>query len=261
MPNFILYALLAGIGVALLTGPLGSFVVWRRMAYLGDTLAHSALFGVALGLLLSINLNIAIVAVCTTLALLFVAMQHNQSLATDTLLGILAHSSLALGLVAVAIIDSPSVNLFSYMFGDLLATSTKDIALIYGVGVIVLCLLIWFWRQLLSFTVQADLAKVEGINTTFIRTLLMVLLAVVIAVAMKVVGVLLVTALLIIPAATSRRLSKTPEQMAIVSALIGCLAVCGGLAASYWLNTPTGPSIVLSATTFFVISLSKKVAI
>lgn len=257
LPSFVLNALLIGIGVALLAGPLGCFVVWRRMSYLGDTLAHSGLLGVALGLLLSININLAIVFICSALALAFVLLQHNRSLATDTLLGILAHSSLALGLIAVSMLDNARVDLYGYLFGDLLATSINDVLIIYGVCICVLSIIFIFWRQLLAITVHADLAKVEGVNVTLALTVLMLVLAIVIAIAMKVVGVLLITALLIIPAAASRHLSRSPEQMAVVASVLGIFSVIGGLASSYFWDTPTGPSIVLTAGLLFIISLSK----
>ncbi|MGH1471998.1 MAG: zinc ABC transporter permease subunit ZnuB [Cellvibrionaceae bacterium] len=257
LPSFLLNALLVGIGVALLAGPLGCFVVWRRMSYLGDTLAHSGLLGVALGLLLSININFAIVFICSALALVFVLLQHNRSLATDTLLGILAHSSLALGLIAVGLLEDARVDLYGYLFGDLLATSAKDVIVIYGVCIAVLAVIVIFWRQLLAITVHSDLAKVEGVNVTLVITLLMLVLAIVIAIAMKVVGVLLITALLIIPAAASRRLSSSPEQMAIVAAILAIASVLGGLTSSYFWDTATGPSIVLTASCLFLFSLCK----
>lgn len=258
MPGFLLNALLAGVGVALVAGPLGSFVVWRRMAYLGDTLAHSALLGVALGLALSLSLNLAVALVCLGVALLFVVLQHNRTLATDTLLGILAHSSLALGLVAVTLFGDNRVDLYGYLFGDILAATGADIILIFGVALSVLILLGLFWRQLLSITVHEELAFTEGVNVKWVRTLLMLIMALVIAIAMKAVGVLLITALLIIPAAAARRLAHTPEQMAVIAALIGCVAVAGGLAASFYWDTPAGPSVVLAASSLFVLALAKR---
>lgn len=258
MPAFIIHALLAGIGVALVAGPLGSFVVWRRMAYLGDTLAHSALLGVALGLVLNLNLNASVVVICLFVSLLFVMLQHKQLLATDTLLGILAHSSLALGMVAVAKYGDNRIDLYSYLFGDLLAITVADIAVVYVISTLVLLLLVLFWRSLLSITVNEEMAHVEGIKVAWIRTLLMVMMALVIAIAMKAVGVLLITALLIIPAAASRRLVKSPEQMALFASVLGCLAVLGGVAASFFWDTPAGPSVVLFATFLFVLSLLRK---
>ncbi|MGQ9424849.1 zinc ABC transporter permease subunit ZnuB [Gilvimarinus sp. F26214L] len=257
LPEFLINAVLAGLGVALVAGPLGSFVVWRRMAYLGDTLAHSALLGVALGLALSVNINASVVIVCASLALVFVALQRNRNLATDTLLGILAHSSLALGLVSVALLGGTNVDLYSYLFGDLLAVSRDDVVAIFAVSAVVLALLGVFWRRLLAITVHEELAQVDGVNVPLVRTILMLIMALVIAMAMRAVGVLLITALLIIPAAASRRVARSPEQMAVFAAVIAALAVLGGLTASFYVDTPAGPSVVLAAGALFVVSLLK----
>lgn len=254
MLELLMRALFGGLGVAAVAGPLGAFVVWRRMAYFGDTLAHSALLGVALGFLLDINLNLAIVVLCVGLALVLVALQKKQIIATDTLLGILAHSSLSLGLVAVSFLDNIRIDLMAYLFGDLLAIGQTDLYWIYGGGLIVMALLVTFWRPLLAMTVNEELAKVEGYPVEAIRLLLMLLVAVVIAVAMKIVGVLLITSLMIIPAATSRKLSQTPVQMATFAGILGCLSVCGGLWASYQWDTPTGPSVVVCAALLFLIA-------
>ncbi|MBU2884307.1 zinc ABC transporter permease subunit ZnuB [Gilvimarinus agarilyticus] len=257
MPEFLLLALAAGLGVALATGPLGCFAVWRRMAYFGDTMAHSALLGVTLGLLLDINLNIAVAFGCLAIALILVGLQRSRQLASDTLLGILSHSTLALGLVTISVIGPARLNLTGYLFGDILATSPTDLVAIWIVSTLVIALLIWLWRPLLAITVHEDLAHVEGVNVTLVRTTLMLLMALVIAIAMKVVGVLLITALLIIPAAAARRLTHTPEQMALTATGIGALAVVAGLSASYLWDWPAGPAIVLGTTSIFILSLLK----
>lgn len=258
IPDFLLNALLAGLGVALVAGPLGSFVVWRRMAYLGDTLAHSALLGVALGLAFSVSVNLTVVLVCASLAIFFVMLQNNQTLATDTLLGILAHSSLALGLVAVSLLSDNTVDLYSYLFGDLLAISSGDVLTIFAVSATVLILLGIFWRPLLAITVHEELAHVDGVNVGLVRVMLMLIMALVIAIAMKAVGVLLITALMIIPAAASRRLARSPEQMALIAAVLASFAVLGGLTASFYWDTPAGPSVVLCASGLFLLSLAKR---
>lgn len=258
MPDFLLNALLAGIAVALVAGPLGSFAVWRRMAYFGDTLAHSALLGITFGLLLGVNLNLAVAVGCLLLALILVAMQHNRFLATDTLLGILSHSTLALGLVCVSLFSGTRIDLLAYLFGDILSVNRLDLITIWLISLAVIGALFWLWRPLLAITVHEELAQVEGIPVNKVRTALMLLMALVIAIAMKVVGVLLITALLIIPAAASRRLTHTPEAMAIVASLLGSIAVCLGLSASYFWDSPAGPSIVLAAALLFILTLSKK---
>ncbi|GGJ04174.1 zinc ABC transporter permease subunit ZnuB [Halopseudomonas pertucinogena] len=255
MADFLLYALIAGLGLALVAGPLGSFVVWRRMAYFGDTLAHSALLGVALGMLLQINLTLAVTAGCVLLAVLLVAMQNRKWLASDTLLGILAHSTLSLGLVVLALTESVRVDLLAYLFGDLLAITRHDLGWMLGGLAVVAALLACLWRPLLSVTVHEELARVEGLPVSGIRLALMLLIAIVIAVAMKVVGVLLITSLLIIPPAAAQRHARTPEQMAFGASCLGCVAVLGGLALSWNLDTPAGPSIVVSAAVLFMLSL------
>ena len=255
MADFLLYALISGIALAVVAGPLGSFVVWRRMAYFGDTLSHSALFGVALGLLLEISPSLMVLGVCLLLAVFMVIMQQQQSLAADTLLGIMAHSSLAVGLVTLSFMPSVRVDLMGYLFGDLLAVSFNEVLLIVLGSILVLGLLGYFWRNLLALTVDEELAKVEGLPVTQLRLVLMLLIAVVIAVAMKVVGVLLITSLLIIPAATAQKLARSPEEMAIIASVIGVLSVLGGLTMSWHLDTPAGPSIVVCAALCFVLSL------
>ncbi len=256
MTDFLLYALLAGLGVALVAGPLGCFVVWRRMAYFGDTLAHSALLGVSLGVLLDINLNITIIAIPLTMAIGLVFLEQRGFLALDTLLGILSHSALAAGLVVISLLPDVRVDLMSLLFGDLLAVTKNDLWVIYTVAAAVMALLGLLWKQLINITVDPELAAVEGTNVTLVRTALMLITALVIALAMKVVGVLLITALLIIPAATARRVSHTPEQMAIAASLIAMLTVVMGLAMSWNLDTPAGPSVVISASLLFCLSLA-----
>lgn len=258
MIEVLLYALLAGLGVAVVTGPLGAFIVWRRMAYFGDTLAHSSLLGVALALLLSISPTIAVIVTCLVLALILVVLQQQQTLASDTLLGILSHTSLAVGLVAMALMPDVKVDLLSLLFGDLLTVTGKDVITIYVIGLFAIILLLKLWKPLLAITIHEELAKVEGIPVNAVRTAFMLVIALEIAIAMKVVGVLLITALLVIPAATARRFSKTPEQMAVFASLIGCTTVILGLTSSWFIDTPAGPSIVLCAGILFLLSLMKK---
>ncbi|WP_148864639.1 zinc ABC transporter permease subunit ZnuB [Marinobacter fonticola] len=251
--DFFWRALIGGLGVALVAGPLGCFVVWRRMAYFGDTLAHSALLGVALGTLFQIQLSLSIAVVCIGLALLLVVLSRSQALATDTLLGILAHSALAIGLVTLSFMPDVRLDLTGYLFGDLLAMSRQDVAWIYGGAAIILSLLVWLWRGLLMSTIHEELAKVEGLPVERLRLGLMLMFSLVIAVAMKIVGVLLITALLIIPAATARRLASSPERMVVLAVVTGMVAVSGGLSMSWFLNSPAGPSIVVSAFLLFLL--------
>lgn len=255
MHDFIWMALAAGIGLAIIAGPLGSFVVWRRMAYFSDTLSHSALLGVALAIMLSLPVPLMVSLLCILLAVSLLLFQNKKSLSTDTLLGILAHASLALGLFVVSFMDNVRIDLMAYLFGDMLSVLPEDLLWIYGGGGLVLALLFRLWKPLLAITVHEELAKVEGLAVERIKLGLMIMLALVIAVAIKIVGVLLISALLIIPAATARRFSSSPEMMACLASLLGSLGVMAGLATSYQWDTPAGPSVVVACFAFFIISL------
>ncbi len=256
LDDFFVRALIAGIGVALIAGPLGCFIVWRRLAYFGDTLAHAALLGVALAFLLEVNVTATVFFVSATVAILLLLLQKRASLSSDALLGLLSHSALALGLVVLAFMGSVRFDLMGLLFGDILSVSKGDIGLIYGGGLAVLLVLMAIWRRLFAATVSPELAEAEGMRPDIANIVFMLLMAMVIAIAMKIVGVLLITALLIVPAATARRFAAGPEQMAVLSALIGAVAVIGGLSGSLRWDTPSGPSIVVAAMVLFILSLS-----
>jgi len=251
--DFFWRALIGGLGVALVAGPLGCFVVWRRMAYFGDTLAHSALLGIALAFALELPLNLGIVLICLALAMVLVLLSRSRALATDTLLGILAHSALAIGLVVLSLMPGVQADLTGFLFGDLLAMSRNDLIWIYSGAALILVLLARLWRSLLMATIHEELARVEGFAVERLRIVLMLMFSLVIAVAMKIVGVLLITALLIIPAATARRLAGTPEQMALLATGFGVTAVGGGLAMSWFADTPAGPSVVVTSFVVFLL--------
>lgn len=254
MDDFLIRALAAGIGLALMAGPLGCLVVWRRMAYFGDTLAHSALLGVAVGFLLGIDLNLGILLVCLAIAAGLTLLQEQRRLASDTLLGIVSHSTLSLGLIVLAVMQSLRVDLLAYLFGDILSVTPADLWTLWGGAVLVLGGLALIWRRLLAISVDEDLARVEGVPVRWIRLAFTLLIAATIAAAMKIVGILLVTSLLIIPAATARRFATTPEAMAALASLLGSAAVVAGLGASLYGDVPTGPAIVAAAAGLFLAS-------
>ena len=254
LDDFLIRAGLAGIGLSLATGPLGSFVVWRRMAYFGDATAHAAILGVALALATDLPVGLGTLAVALVMAMT-VAMMAARGWAMDTMLGVLAHSALALGLVAVSFVPGARTDLSAYLFGDILAVSRGDLALIWGGAALVLALLVWRWQRLLTSTLNADLAHASGVDPDRERLILTLALAVVVALALKVVGALLIAALLIIPAAAARALSRTPEAMALLAGVIGALASLTGLALSLWQDTPAGPSIIAAAALLFVAAL------
>ncbi|PTL89191.1 hypothetical protein C6W88_19440 [Halomonas litopenaei] len=252
LDDFMLRAALAGIGVALAAAPLGCFVVWRRMAYFGDATAHAAILGVALSLLLSTSIFAGVLVVSLLMAIL-VSLLSGRDYAMDTLLGVMAHSALAFGLVAVSFVSGVRIDLMAYLFGDILAVGKGDLVLIAGGALLVMALVGWRWSSLLTATLDADLARANGIHPGREQLVLTLSLAVVVAVALKVVGVLLIAALLIIPAAAARPFCRTPEAMVLVAAVIGAASTSGGLQAAYWLDTPTGPTIVSLAALVFVL--------
>lgn len=251
-------AWLAGLLLAFITAPLGSFVIWRKMAYFGDTLSHSALLGVALGIFLQIDPYIAVIIMTVILALLLVWLEQQTRYSIDTMLGIIAHCSLSLGVITISLLDNVRVDLMSYLFGDLLAIGFNDVIFI-GIGVILIsAILYFFWQQLLSMTISPELAQIEGLNIGRLRLLLMLLTALTIALSMKFVGALIITSLLIIPAATARRFARTPEQMVGFAIIFGILAISGGLLLSGWKDTPAGPSVVVCSGLIFLFSILLK---
>jgi zinc transport system permease protein len=253
LDDFLIRAALAGLGLALATGPLGSFVIWRRMAYFGDATSHAAILGVALALAFQLPIELGTLLVALAMAGT-VSTLAAKGWAMDTTLGVLAHSALAFGLVAISFVPTVRADLSSYLFGDILAVSRGDLAFIWGGAALVLGLLIWRWQRLLTATLSEDLAHASGINPNHERLVLTIALAVVVAVALKIVGALLIAAMLIIPAASARALARTPETMAMLATAIGALACLGGLGMSLWQDTPAGPSIITIAAVIFAAS-------
>lgn len=251
LDDFLTRAALAGVGVALAAGPLGCFVVWRRMAYFGDATAHAAVLGVALALAFELSVFVGVVVMSLLMATT-VSVLSGRGVGTDTLLGVLAHTALAAGLVPVSFMVGVRMDLMGYLFGDILAVGRSDLAVIWGGAILVLALLTWRWSALLTATLNADLAGASGIDARREQFVLTVALAVTVAVAIKVVGALLIASMLIIPAAAARPLCRTPEGMAALATGLGAVAVLGGLWAAFRFDTPTGPTIVMVAAGFFV---------
>lgn len=252
---FFLRALLAGVMVAAVAAPLGCFAVWRRMAYFGDALAHSALLGVALGLMSGAGVTPGVVAVCALFAVLLLWLQQKKLLATDTLLGILAHSALSLGLVAISLLDRPDLDVHAYLFGDILTVREEELWWIGGGSLLALGLLLWHWPSLVLMTLHEDLARAEGVCGFRTHCVLMGLMTVIVAVSLQVVGVLLMTSLLIIPAAAARQLARSPSGMAMGGMGLGIVAVVAGLHASLAWDIPSGPAIVCAAAGAFFLLL------
>ena len=253
--DFIVRAFAAGIGLAFITGPLGCFIVWRRLSYFGNTIAHAALLGVVIAYTLDFNIIIAVFVVSCLLALSLLFLQRRTNLPDDALLGLLAHSVLAIGLVLLGILSFIRIDLMGLLFGDILSVNVTDLLFVWIGGGIVLIVLILIWRPLFAGTVNLELAKAEGLNPDLANAIFTLLIASVIAISIKIVGILLITGLLIIPASASRNLSSTPIQMAIISSIIGVASVVLGIQTSMIWNTPTGPTILTITLGVFILTL------
>lgn len=261
LDDFLTRATLAGIGLAVAAGPLGSFVVWRRMAYFGDATAHAAILGVALSLGFSISIYVGVIVAALAMALA-VSTLSQRSLGMDTLLGVAAHGGLAFGLVAISLSTGRALDVEAYLFGEILAVNRTDLAVIWGGALLVIGLLAIRWTGLLTSTLNPDLARADGMNPSREQLALTIALALVVAVALKIVGALLITAMLIIPAAAARPLTRTPEAMAICAGLLGIGAVVAGMYGSLQLNSPPGPTIVVAAVlTFLVTTIAARIRV
>ena len=257
LDDFLIRALIAGIGIALVAGPLGCFVVWRRLSFFGDTLAHSALLGVLLSISFNINISITIFVVSSLVALLLLRLEKTTYLAGDSLLGLISHSSLAIGLLILGFLSFIRFDIMGILFGDILSVNTNDLLVIWIGGALILFVLWFIWKPLFASTVNYDLAEAEGMKPERVNAIFTILLAALIAISIKMVGILLITGLLIIPTAMARNLSNNPRQMVILSIVGGLLSVFIGLYASFEINTSSGPSIVSVALILFILSLTR----
>tara|TARA_B100000579_G_scaffold430847_1_gene444948 strand:- start:327 stop:1130 length:804 start_codon:yes stop_codon:yes gene_type:complete len=255
--DFFVRALIAGVGVAIVTGPLGCFVIWRRLSYFGDTLSHSALLGVTLAYSFELNIALSVFLISSIVALILLKLQKRTNLPGDALLGLLAHSSLAVGLVVIGFLTFIRFDIMGLLFGDILAVTIKDIILIWVGGFLILLTLKLIWKPLFASTVNYELAEAEGLNPERAKAIFTILMAAIIAVSIKMVGLLLITGMLIIPAALARNLSDNPKQMILFSIIGGLLSVVIGLFSSLEFNTPSGPSIIAAALLLFILSLFK----
>ena len=255
LDDFFIRALIAGLGVAIVTGPLGCFTIWRRLSFFGDTLAHSALLGVTLALSFEMNISFAVFLISAVVAIFLINLQRVTNLPGDALLGLLAHSTLALGLVTISFLSFIRFDIMGLLFGDILSVNNLDILIIWSGGAIILITLKIIWKPLFASTVNYDLAQAEGMNPDRVNIIFTLLMAAIIAISIKMVGLLLITGMLIMPAAMARNLSDNPIMMIFIATIGGLLSVLLGLFASLEFNSPSGPSIIVAALTLFLLSL------
>ena len=255
--DFFIRALVAGLGVALVTGPLGCFIIWRRLSFFGDTLAHSALLGVTLAFSFDINIAFSVFIISSAIALILLKLQKTTNLPGDALLGLLAHSSLAVGLVVIGFLSFIRFDIMGLLFGDILAVTENDLIIIWVGGALILFVLKLIWIPLFASTVNYELAEAEAMKPERVNAIFTILMAAIIAISIKMVGLLLITGMLIIPAAMARNISNNPKQMVLFSIIGGLLSVVMGLFGSLEINTPSGPSIITAGLILFILSLIK----
>lgn len=255
MIEIILPALIAGFFIAFISAPLGCFVVWRKMAYFGDTLSHATLLGIVIGMALQWNLMFASTFFILILALLLVLLETQKKIAVDTLLGILSHGALSIGIVSMYFIGFQSNLVENYLLGDILSISYDDLYFIIPTVFIIGAILIKHWNAFLYLTLDPELAQSHGIHLQKNKFIFTILLAVTIGIAFKFIGALVITALLIIPVAIARFFSKTPEQMAFMAIFISILMILLGFVVSAFCDTPSGPSIVALCAILFLLTL------
>jgi len=250
----IILALSAGFGIALIAAPMGCFVVWRRMAYFGDSLAHASLLGIALGLITGLSTNIGVLIICSLFAILLLWLQQKKSLFSDSILGILAHGSLSIGVIGISLLGF-DLDLEGYLFGDILNVVLRDIIWIYFGGALILFLLIYNWSDLVLMSIDEDLARAENVKIFYLQILLMFLMTLLVAISIQIVGVLIITSMLIIPASSARQVALSPKSMAIFTSVFALIAVVFGVFGAKFYNLPAGPSIVVSLVIIFILSL------
>lgn len=255
MDPFLIRAILAAVGLAIVSAPLGCAVVWSRMAYFGEAIAQACLIGVALGLALNVEPTWTVFAVAVAAAFLVLGLSRQKFLPLDSVLGLVHHGTLSLGVLLTVAIAGPSLDLMSYLFGDIYAITNANLVLIFSGGLAILIATYFVWEPLLRLSVNEQLAEAEGVNPMWIRMCFVLLIAVFVAAAIKVVGVLLVIAFLIIPSVAARPFASTPERMVLFTVIAGLLSVGLGIFASLQLDAPGGPAIVVMMAAVAVLAV------
>lgn len=253
MDDFLIRAAIGAALLAAAAGPVGCFVLWRRMAYLGESVSHLGLLGAALGLLIGIAPLWGIGALALAAAFIM-ARSKSRLIPADTHVGIIGHLGLAAGFVLLASMENVRADLMGYLFGDVLALSLADILWVAAASTGILVAIVFLWKPLLRLVAGGDIALAEGRHAELTETAFLALVALLVAFGLKVVGALMIVALIIIPPAAARPFAKSPEAMAILAALIGALAAPMGLAGAYVFDTPAGPSIVLATGIIFILA-------
>ncbi len=253
MDEILLYAMIGGLALSFITGPLGCFVVWQRMAYFGETVAHGTLLGFVLSQVTQWPLFVCVLAVAASVALVMDQLTHSKKLSSDTGLGIVAHGALAVGIVLISYFGLFNASLHTLLFGDILFIARDQILLLLGCAALFLLVMLWKWRALVAIAVDPAIAASQGVNVRMHRLALVLAIALVVAFSFQWVGVLLFAALLIVPPAAARFVSTNPTGMAVTATALCVCATQTGIQLSFVTDTATGPTIVVVALMLFVV--------
>ena len=256
LDDFLVRSVIAGLIMVAIAAPMGCLMVWQRLAFLSDTLGHAAVMGVGLGLLLEVTPVFGVLAVALLIVYSLNRVNSFNSALSETTLAIISHTGLAGGIILVGLLPAQSVNLEAILFGDLLATTRADLVRLLITTVVLLLLLLHHWRSFVAVSVSREIAQAEGIQVRKVQFLMYIMIALLVAVMMKVMGVLLIAAMLVIPTTSARLFSRSPEQMVAVSALYGLGALAGGIGSSFQFDWQTGPAIVVIATLLLLATLA-----
>jgi zinc transport system permease protein len=255
---FIQRALIASVMVGILCPFIGNFVVLRKMSFFSDAIAHAAFAGIAAGLLLGIDMSISSVAVAVLIALIIAFLSEKTALSHDTVIGIAFSGAIAAGLLIIGMMKGYRADLFTFLFGDILAITGADLFLIFIVGVLTILILLIFFKPFLQITFNRDLARVEGINVRLFEYMLFIIIAVVVTISLKIIGIILVTSLLIVPAAAAKNIASSMKRLFMISCLFGVVSGIVGLVGSVYLDTASGPTIVMVSIVIFFLTMLKR---
>lgn len=259
LDDLLLRSLLAGILMVAVAAPMGCLMVWQRLSFLADTLGHASILGVALGLMLAVDTLWGVLGVIVLLIVLIRYYMGDQGhTMSESLLAIIAYTGLAGGVILLGMTGSANISLQALLFGDLLATSTTDLLFI-SIITVVLAVLLWqYWHDWVAISINSEIARAEGIPTARLQSLFYLMVALLIAVMMKIMGVLLIGAMLVIPVNAARLVGKSPEQMLFFSWMFGVLSLLSGFIWSWHIDVQTGPAIVVLASAWLILTFTVK---
>ncbi|RJQ56622.1 MAG: metal ABC transporter permease [Nitrospiraceae bacterium] len=254
---FIQRAFIASLIVGILCPFVGNFVVLRRMSFFSDAISHSAFAGIAVGALLGMDLSLSSLVVSLLVSLLIAFLSEKTTLSHDTVIGIAFSGAIASGMLVLGMLKGYRADVFTFLFGDILAITDTDLLLLLIISVLSVAFLLFFSKPFLQISFNSDLARVEGINVRLFEYLLFFIIAVVVTVSLKIIGIILVTSLLIVPAAAARNLASSMKRLFSLSCVFGLVSGILGMTASVYLNTASGPTIVLVSIGIFFLTMLK----